>query len=54
MERKSYRFLWWLLALALLAGIICYAIAHNREKEYSDGTFVWQCPEGCIMSDWEG
>lgn len=57
MERKSYRFIWWLLALVILAGIIWYVIIHNREKEYIDGTLVLQYQEEDketqILTDWE-
>ncbi len=57
MERKSYRFIWWLLVLVILAGIIWYVVIHNREKEYVDGTLVLQYQEedraSQILSDRE-
>jgi hypothetical protein len=42
MEHKSYRYLWWILAFILLAGIISYIVLRNPQKEYTDGTLVWQ------------
>jgi magnesium-transporting ATPase (P-type) len=42
MERKWYRFIWWILAAAVLAGIISYLLIHNQTKtDYLDGTLVW-------------
>lgn len=41
MERKRYRFIWWILAVILLIVIIWYAVAKNRPEEYTDGTLVW-------------
>lgn len=58
MERKSYRFIWWLMALVILAGIIWYIVIHNQEEEYIDGTLVLQEQEENGVSqeliDWEG
>lgn len=41
MEGKRHRFIWWILAVIILAVIIWYATAGNPSEEYKDGTFVW-------------
>lgn len=40
MERRSYRLFWWILGLAILAGIIWYVVIQNTKKEYTNGTLV--------------
>lgn len=41
MEGKRYRWLWWILAAAVLAGIIWYAVVQNQAEDHMDGTLVW-------------
>lgn len=41
MEGKRYRWLWWVLVTAVLAGIIWYAVIQNQSEEHMDGTLVW-------------
>lgn len=41
MEGKRYRFIWWILAIIVLAVIIWFAVAQNQSEEYTDGTLVW-------------
>ncbi len=51
MEGKRYRFIWWILALIIVAVIIWYAATRNRTEEYSDGTLVWNPVQAFCMNN---
>ena len=45
MQKKRYQWIWWLLALAVLAGILwLFSIRQNR-SDYVDGTLVMYMEE---------
>lgn len=51
MEGKRYRWLWWILAVAVLAGVIWYAIVQNQTEDYMDGTLVWNPTDTFFVSN---
>ena len=46
MAKKSYRFLWWLLIILVLGGVIWYAVWSGQEQEYKNGTLVMEYFDG--------
>lgn len=51
MEGKRYRFIWWILAVVIIAAIIWYIAARDRTEEYTDGTLVWNPPHTFCMNN---
>lgn len=51
MEGKRYRWLWWIVAVVILAGILWYAVVRNQSEEQIDGTLVWNPSNSFCMNN---
>lgn len=45
MQKKRYQWIWWLLALAVLAGILWLFSIRQTRSDYVDGTLVMYMKE---------
>lgn len=41
MVGKRYSWIWWLVGILVVIGIIWYTVRQGRQEDYTDGTFVW-------------
>lgn len=51
MERNRYRWIWWIVAVLILAGLIWYAVAQDQNEDYTDGTLVWNPGDDFYLSN---
>lgn len=53
MVGKRYSWIWWLLGILVVIGIIWYAVRQGQQEDYTDGTFVWNSEAELCRQDKE-